>query len=452
MRQARAIATSLGLSELPVAEYPGQIATDSAEEFKQKILNEVVPQIIERLVTPVKADAASPAEQGPRDIVFRGSWEEVNEYFYENLWTDGLPIVPPTIDKVEEFLRFTDHRPDEVIGVLAPERREATVWNVAVNGVMAGCRPEYMPILLAAVECVADPEFRIEDSGSTPGWEPLIILNGPLVKELDFNSEVGAMRVGKKANTSIGRFLNLYFRNVAGLRPGLTSKGTIGASFNVVLAENEEAAEEIGWKPFSADTRGFQKGENVVTVQSVVSVTGPTYSSGDTAMGHLEYLKEFIGESTSLLWSTRTGLLYDKWFPLFVISPRIARVIAGDGWTKANVRQYFYDHCKIPAGLLERYAHQPGFGDGRHWTLCEEVANGKLPKEYCESDDPNRLIRVFMRPEWIEIVVAGDPARNQARGYMNNHEQGAPVSRRVQLPTKWSELLPSSGRVLTQAG
>jgi hypothetical protein len=414
-------------------------------------LNDVVPQVIVGLATPVKADVAGSAEPGPRDIVFRGSWEEVDEFFYENLWTDGLPVVPPTIDKVEEFLRFTDRRPDDVIGVLAPERREATVWNVAVNGVMAGCRPEYMPILLAAVECVADPEFRIEDSGSTPGWEPLVILNGPLVKELDFNSEVGAMRVGKKANTSIGRFLNLDFRNVAGLRPGLTSKGTIGASFNVVLAENEEAAEEMGWEPLSADTRGFQKGENVVTVQSVVSVTGPTYSSGDTAVEHLEYLKEFIGESTSLLWSTRTGFMYGKWFPLFVISPRIAGVIAREGWTKADVRRYLYDNCKIPAGLLERYAHQGGSADGRQWTLREDVEQGKLPKEYCESDDPNRLIRVFMRPEWIEIVVAGDPARNQARGYMNNHEQGAPVSKRVQLPAGWKEL-SQPGHKLAPAG
>src|SRR5262249_27137890 len=159
----------------------------------------------------------------------------------------------------------------EVIGVLLPEHREATVWNVAVNGVMAGCEPRHMPILLGIVECISDPEYRIEDAGSTPGWEPLVIVNGPIVKDLDFNTEAGAMRPGKKANAAIGRFLNLYMRNIPGLRPGITSKGTIGANFNVALAENEDACEELGWLPMSADTRGFRQGRNVVTVMSTVS-------------------------------------------------------------------------------------------------------------------------------------------------------------------------------------
>ena len=196
--------------------------------------------------------------RGPRAIVFRGTLHEVQEYFHQNLWSDGLPIIPPTLEDVEAFLKFTDRPPGEVLGICLPEYREATIWNIAVNGVMAGCRPEYMPLLIATVEAITDPFFHLEDGGATPGWEPLIIVNGPIVKDLDFNSGSGVMSVGRQANTSIGRFLRLYMRNVAGQRipPGDTDKARIGYTFNVAMAENEDAVNEIGWALFSAD-RGF---------------------------------------------------------------------------------------------------------------------------------------------------------------------------------------------------
>ena len=428
MLQAQSIARALGVNGLPIAEYPGAISVDSKELFAQKLKQVVTEQLVKGLRTPIH-EAEETDEPSPREIAFSGTLDQVDEFFYDRLWTDGLPIVPPTIDRVEEFLRYTDRSPHEVIGVLLPEKRQATVWNVAVNGVMAGCRPEYMPVLLAVIEAIADPEFRLEDAGSTPGWEPMVIVNGPLVKDLDFNFSAGALRVGRKANSSIGRFLRLYMRNVAGLRPppGATDKGTIGSNFHIALAENEDAAAEFGWKPYSTD-RGFHPGENVVTVMSVVSVTGPTYSTGPRAEDHMKTLAEFIGQSTSLLWSSRCGLMYDRWHPLFVMSPRVAGVIGRDGWSKADVQRYLYENCKITASLMERYSQTQGV----KMDLREMVAKGEIPRVYAESDDPNRLIPVFMKPEWIGIVVAGDPARNQSRGYMNNHEQGPPISKRVQ--------------------
>jgi hypothetical protein len=133
-------------------------------------------------------------EPGPGDIVFEGDLDEVNRFFYENDWSDGLPIVPPTLERVAAFLRFADRPAETELGVLLPDKRRATVWNVAVNGVMAGCRPEYMPILVALIEAMADPRYGVEHSGNTPGAETLIILNGPIIKELGFNYEQGALR------------------------------------------------------------------------------------------------------------------------------------------------------------------------------------------------------------------------------------------------------------------
>lgn len=437
VRQAHAIAKALGAENIAVAEYPGVPMTDSKDELRKKVEEQILDSVVRGLTTSV-ADSVKPSEPAPKDIVFRGTLGEVQDSFHKNLWTDGLPVIPPTIREIERFLQFTDRSPDEVIGVLLPENRQATIWNVAVNGVMAGCRPEYMPILIAVVEAIAEPEFRIEDAGSTPGWEPLVILNGPIIKELDFNFGSGVMRVGRQANTSVGRFLRLYMRNVAGLRipPGDTDKGSIGFTFNVALAENEDAVMELGWQPFSVD-RGFKAGENVVTVQSVISISPPTYSGGHSALDHLETIAELIGRRAMTYWAARSAL-GGKSYPLFLLSPAIAKVIARDGWSKEAIRQYLYDNVKAQAGFLERLMRQCG---SPHFDFCSAVEQGLLPRLYCESTDPDRMVPVFLRPEWIGIVVSGDPGRNQSKGYLQNQKQGPPVSKRVVLPAKWNQLL-----------
>ena len=437
LAQARVIAQSQGITNLPTAEYPGVIMMDGKEELQKKVEEVLVDNIIEALTMPVK-EAVKPIEPGPGDIIFTGNLEEVNDFFGEKLWTDGLPIIPPTLEKVGEFLKFTDRAVDEIIGVLLPENREATVWNIAVNGVMAGCRPEYMPVLIAVVEAIAEPEFRIEDAGSTPGWEPLIILNGSIMKELDFNYGAGVMRVGRQANTSVGRFLRLYMRNVAGLRipPGQTDKGCIAATFNVVLAENEDTVAELGWESFGVD-RGFKVGENAVTVQSVVFISPPTYSGGDSPLDHMETIGEIIGQRTIAYWSP-LGVHFSNFFPLLVMSPSVAKVIADGGWTKNDIRQYLYQNVKASAGFLEKLIRQVGISG---FSFCGSVEEGTAPKEYCESTDPDRMVPVFLRPDWIEIVVSGDPGRNQTKAYVQNHVQGPPVSKRIELPANWDRLL-----------
>src|SRR5438132_10328908 len=160
---ARGIGRAIGLAELPIAVYPGVIPTDGDDVFERNVVEQVAPAVIASLVeraAPASANAAA-ADPGPREIVFSGGLDELQDHFAEQGWSDGLPVVPPTLERVERFLRFTDRDPDESIGVLPPESREATVWNVAVNGVMAGCRPEYMPILLAVADAVGDPGFRL---------------------------------------------------------------------------------------------------------------------------------------------------------------------------------------------------------------------------------------------------------------------------------------------------
>jgi hypothetical protein len=414
------------------------VSVDSREELTQKVTRTLVDNIIQAFTKPV-TQAARIKEPEPDEIIFRGTLDEVQEFFIRRQWTDGLPVIPPTIDRVERFLQFTDRSREDLIGILLPESRAATVWNIAVNGVMAGCRPEYMPVLLAVIEAVSDHEFRIEDAGSTPGWEPLIVLNGPIIKDLNINCETGVMRVGRQANTSMGRFLRLFMRNVAGLRipPGTTDKATIGETFKVALAENEEVLTELGWESFSV-SRGFKPDDSVVTVQSVVYATAPIASGGDKARDHLDTFVEVFGGAMST-W-THMAVNWGKFFPLLVISPSIARVLAKDGLQKKDVQQYLYDHSKVSVASMERLAWQGGFTG---FSLRRMVDEKLISHLYCESDDPERMVPVFLKPEWIGIVVSGDSGRNRSRGYVQNHEQGPPVSKRIQLPANWGKILPA---------
>ncbi|MES2561247.1 MAG: UGSC family (seleno)protein, partial [Pseudomonadota bacterium] len=190
----------LGMPNIPVAAVPGHTGVQSKEELRRNILNVTIDNVITNLLG-APATASEESEPGARDVVVRGSFDEVNRYFYDNELSDGLPIVPPTREKVEAFLKHTDRKADEVLGIVLPDNRAATIWSIAVNGVMAGCRPEYMPVLVALVEAMVDPYYGVEHSGNTPGGETLIVLNGPIIKALNFNYTQGVMRDGFMPNT-----------------------------------------------------------------------------------------------------------------------------------------------------------------------------------------------------------------------------------------------------------
>ena len=427
LQQAAVVCKGVGLPSLPMAEYPGVPMTDGSDAVARKI-EALLPQIVAGLAGARETSRTKAAEPTPRSIVYRGTLDEIQEHFHENLWSDGLPVIPPTLERVERFLAHTRRAPDDVLGRLLPENRAATVWSIAVNGVMAGCRPEYMPVLVAIVDAIADPIFRVEDAGSTPGWEPLVIVSGPIARRLDLNHGQGVMRVGRQANTSLGRFLRLYLRNVAGLRipPGAGDKGSIAGSFNVALAEDEDAAAALGWPTFGAD-QGFARDDNVVTVQSVVSISPPIYSAGTRALEHARILAEVFGSACGY-WSS-IGMKYARWEPLLVLGPSIARVIADDGWSKDDLRRYLHEHVTITARQAETYALQVG---ATSFTLDAHVKSGVLPAAYASSADPERPVPVFVQPEKLGILIAGDPGRNQSKGYVNNHIQGGRVSRRVE--------------------
>lgn len=446
MRQARATARSIGLDHIWIAEYPGVIPNDTDETFAEKVRTHVVESLFEGFAQLEKgfdvAAAGAMAEPASRDIVFTGTFDEIQDHFDAQLWSDGLPIVPPTTERVEAFLRFTDRDPEEVLGTLLPAKRQATVWSVAVNGVMAGCRPEYMPVLIAVAEAIADPAWRLEDAGCTPGWEPLVVVSGPVAELLGFNSGAGMMRVGRRANSSVGRFTRLIMRNLAGFltSPGDTDKAAIGRTFNVAMAENDEAALGMGWSPSRVEA-GFALADSVVSVQSCVAISGPAYTGG-TADEQLAMLTRYT-QDTLGPWSF-TNIIYRASSTLILMSPSVAASLAAEGLTKDDVRRYLSTHTVLEAGVLEAEARM---ARGNEFSLADLVKRDIAPALYAESDDPSRLVPVIPDPDSIRIVLGGDPGRNQNRIYWNNHEQGLPVHRRVELNSAMRELGASAAPV-----
>jgi hypothetical protein len=434
--QAAATSVGLGMPNLPVAMIPGHPGAQSLEQLRANVHALTAQQVIGNLLNEPEVQELPP-EPGAHDIVFRGTFEQVNAYFYERQWSDGLPIVPPTVEKIEEFLSFTNRDRDELLGIVLPARRAVTVWAVAVNGVMAGCRPEYMPILVALAEAMADPDYGVEHSGNTPGSETLIILNGPIIKDLGFNFEQGVLRDGFMPNTSVGRFWRLALRNMAGFLPHKTDKGSFGNTFRVVLAENEDALAKIGWAPNSVDM-GFAAGDNTVTISRMTGGSVIVSVTGSTPLEMMPYIADGVARQTG--WEiifTVGGLTYGTLRPVLILTPILAETIARAGWSKDDVKRYLFKHARMPAWRVEAITEK--WADFPIVSLKQQVNLGKLPKDFAESDDPNRLVPIVLEPDDFMVLVSGDPLRTNAYTFAHNGYLGFPAAKKIKLPGNWAE-------------
>lgn len=427
MGLAKAASVGLGMPNIPVAPVPGHPGLQSTEVLQRNVREVTLAGVIDNLLKS-PAQAVVGGEPGMRDIVCRGTFEEINEYFIAHELSDGLPIVPPTLEKVEAFLRHTDRRPDEVLGILLPDSRAATVWSVAVNGVMAGCRPEYMPVLVALIEAMADHAYGVEHSGNTPGGETLILLNGPIIKTLGFNYTQGVMRDGFQANTTVGRFWRLYLRNVAGFLPHKNDKATFGNTWRVVVAENEDVLAKIGWSPNCTEF-GFPAGSNAVAIGRYTGGNHISSVSGATPEALLPYIADAVIKQYSWQIMFTVGQGMGTLRPLILLSPILAETIAAGGWSKQAFKQQLFDHARMPAQVFERYLRD--WTQKPTWNLAEEHAAGRIPDVFHESDDPARMVPIVWKPEDYMIAVTGDLGRNSCYVFAHNGVLGYPVGKMI---------------------
>ncbi|MCY4402736.1 MAG: hypothetical protein OXD54_09200 [Candidatus Poribacteria bacterium] len=250
------------------------------------------------------------------------------EACYQNGWTDGLPVVPPTPDRVEKMLRGTERSPQELITSVPPKWGKATIEKIAINAVMAGCLPEYLPVILAAVEAMAAEKFNLHGvQVTTSHVSPMIIVNGPIRQELDINDGFNVFGQGWRANATIGRAIRLICTNIGGALPGELDRAAFGhiGKFTCCIAENEE---DSPWDPLHVE-RGFLSKDSAVTIFAGAGPQSINDHGSNTAEGILNTICQNISSPGNSSGET-----------LIVIGVEHAKTISEDGFSKSDVRNF----------------------------------------------------------------------------------------------------------------
>jgi hypothetical protein len=348
--------------------------------------------------------------------------QRLNALYYARGWTDGLPVVAPTLERVRAMLRFSVHRPEHSLGEVDPLKGVATVEKVAANAVMAGCLPEYFPIVLAAVDALLDPTFNMRGVQTTDeNVTPLVVVNGPIARALDVNGRYGALGPGWRANASIGRALRLVMNNIGGGWPGAVSFAGLGqpGRYTLCLAENEA---ESPWEPLHTEA-GLPREADAVTVmraETAINVTG--------GLAEVASVMGSAASAFSVLWSGHSTV---------ILSPSLAASLAKDGLTKDAVREWLFEHGRWPADEWRASWLYRTVGGPERWPDWVRVAaeqGGEVP--------------VVRSPSDLVLIVAGGSIPIPQHVYCPSWGfPPARITREVRLPADWVERAAESAAV-----
>jgi hypothetical protein len=352
--------------------------------------------VIEALTKPLSPEEKSPKQQTgktPR-VAFKGSLQEVNRFYYSKGWTDGLPIIPPTDAAVAEMMTGTDLPPDHVVATIIPRKGKATIEKIAINAVMAGALPTYMPVLIAAVQSFADPKTRFDTfEVSTGSWAPFLAINGRIRNDINLNCSSGALSPGNIANSAIGRAIGLIVKNIGGARKAVEDMGVIGnpGKYSLVIGEDEEASP---WEPLSVE-RGYKKEDNTITV-FFPNTFIQTVPGGTDAKGILDTLSGMVTSTMSSL----------------ILIPSWAKVLSSEGYTRQKVKEYLAAHAASGSSSVVGFSN-----------------SASPPKVDLDKS--------------LMIVVAGGPGsfiallRSAGPGFFEN----SLVTKKIELPKNWDKLV-----------
>jgi hypothetical protein len=317
------------------------------------------------------------------------------EYYHDQAWTDGLPVVPVTESYLAEFLTRTTTKPDEILFSMPHLNRDLTVRLAAINAAMAGCLPGYFPVVVAAWEALADEGYPTRGIWqSTTGTAPLLIVNGPVRHRIGLNSAGNVFGSGFRANATIGRSIRLTAINVFGLHPHLLDQATQGtpAKYTACVAENEEASP---WLPLHAE-HGLRKEDSAVTAIVIRSVA------------HVEARHTTVPEQLALditgTVARTAALIHQTNSALLALAPEHARLFAASGWSKDDVRQFVFEHAFHTRAELKKVG-KDGVSRHSHWRLPSDHPDA-LPEE-AGADAGDDKILALKSPDAVQVMVAG---------------------------------------------
>lgn len=312
------------------------------------------------------------------------SLDAINDYFYKQSWTDGLPIVPPTVERVEAMLNGMPWRsPDHVVAVLPPGNGRASLQKIAINAVMAGCLPTYLSVLVAAIEAVTEPSYGLAHRQTTThAGAPLMIVNGPVVGEIGLNFGNGVFGPGWRANATIGRALRLILINIGGAIPGNVDFCQHGhpGKYTYCIAEHEKANP---WQPLHVE-RHFSADESVVTV---INAEAPHSMTENVQTKPIEIVRTFAQTMATLGGNN----IYSQGHPVLVLGPEHAEQIAAAGWTKQDLKMALFERARQP------------------WGLVRDRGKSKGPDfpVWIDQNDDDAAVPIVGQPDNLIVIVAG---------------------------------------------
>jgi len=311
------------------------------------------------------------------------AFDRVNDFFYERGWTDGLPIVPPTEERVLAMLSGMPWRgADELIATVPPKMGAATMRQIAVNAVMAGCKSEYLPVVVAALQAVSEPEYGLAHRQTTThSAAPLIIVNGPAVARLHINCGRGVFGPGWRANATIGRALRLVLVNVGGAGPSVDAAQTgHPGKYTFCIAEYEAANP---WEPLHVE-RGFAREQSVVTL---VQTEAPHSVTENIQTDPDEIIRTFADSMATL----GVNNLYSQGQPVLALGIEHAGFFAAAGWSKLDVQKAIFERARQPWGLVKNRGKSKG---------------PRFP-EFVDQADDNSMVPIIREPRDLIVIVAG---------------------------------------------
>ena len=411
---AASAASSRGM---PGVRSLGVIGSAPVEEEIRSQITVAMDDIVAALTRPLTQEEKHPGQQLEKSpgSVFKGSLKEVNRFFYRRGWTDGLPVIPPTPEEVAEMLTGTDLPREHIVGKLVPRLGKATIEKIAINAVMAGALPTYLPVLIAGTQALLDAKMEYAVFGvSTGSWSPCWIINGPIRHDLHLNSGSGMLSPGDAANSAIGRAMGLIIKNIGGVRKGVEDMGVMGnpMKYSAVMAENEE---ESPWDPFHVE-RGLPKKD------SAISGFFP-----NSYMQMIAYSADDKGILSTIVYNLGPGRRDGQTCVLLI--PPHAKTLASKGWTKQEIKEFIADNACVP------YCHHPNY-----WGFfINESSKKRVP---LNAQDP---IRLLPSPDRIKLVVAGGPGGFMGIMRGSQFESGVRssdfVTRKIELPANWDKLV-----------
>ena len=444
--------TNRGVPVLRTVEYPGAFSADSISELRQKSRDIIYPGVINALTTQITdEEIASFSNEGYRaydDTVVTGTYDMIQTYYRMNGWSDGLPVNLPTAEKVEEYLKYTPYDGEDILGIYPLAYREVRVYTVAVNAIMAGCPPEYMPLCIAFVKSMDDPEWR-RTLASTHGWTPYAWINGPIARQLGI--ECGEGMMNDENNKKLARFIEFAMCNLGGYYIKENRMGTFGYLTPWVFSEDEKSCLEIGWQPYHV-SQGKNINSNTLTSASCLYWGNDLTPATDDA----EQIKNVIAFDITEKQQNGLGNTNPQVWRTMYITPDTAKDLSGKYTSKSDFEDALIETARRPLWLRTYANYWANTGSYQYTRRTIEEHYNMLESDEAEQAEMTSVPEWYapLFPDKKEIMTMATLSKGQTPILVAGENNGNKIQTMpgggyatidIELPYNWDSLMAEKG-------